>query len=186
MGRRYRSARAGSAGGRRTGVAGTGCGHWRPGSEERMQIVITGATGNIGTALLRRLDGGDHELVGSARRLPEPGPAGDDPFAGRIRWVAADLTDPASEAVLREAFTGADAVVHLAWGFQPSHDLRHLEALGVGGTRRVLDAAAATGVAHVVHMSSVGAYSPKRDDDPADESWPTGGVPTSRYSVHKV
>jgi nucleoside-diphosphate-sugar epimerase len=34
-------------------------------------------------------------------------------------------------------------------------------------------------------MSSVGAYSPKRDDRPVDESWPTGGVQTSPYSRHK-
>jgi len=150
-----------------------------------MRIAITGATGNIGTALLRRLDGSDHDLVGLARRLPDP-TSSDDPSAGRVSWVAADLTEPASEVVLREAFAGADAVVHLAWGFQPSHDLRHLEALGVGGTRRVLDAAGAAGVAHVVHMSSIGAYSPKHDDVPVDESWPTGGVRTSRYSVHKA
>ena len=35
-----------------------------------------------------------------------------------------------------------------------------LEELGVGGTRRVLDAVAGAGVPHLVHMSSVGAYSP--------------------------
>jgi len=40
-------------------------------------------------------------------------------------------------------------------------------------------------VPHLVHMSSVGAYSPKRDDDPVDETWPTEGVPTSPYSRHK-
>ena len=42
-----------------------------------------------------------------------------------------------------------------------------------------------TGVRHLVHMSSVGAYSPKRDDAPVDESWPTDGVRTSMYSRHK-
>jgi nucleoside-diphosphate-sugar epimerase len=35
-------------------------------------------------------------------------------------------------------------------------------------------------------MSSVGAYSPKQDDAPVDESWPTEGVPSSMYSRHKV
>ena len=39
---------------------------------------------------------------------------------------------------------------------------------------------------HLVHMSSVGAYSPKRDDAPVDETWPTDGVPTSMYSRHKA
>jgi nucleoside-diphosphate-sugar epimerase len=97
-----------------------------------------------------------------------------------------DLTEAGAEDVLRDAFTGADAVVHLAWGFQPSHDIRYLEELGVGGTRRVLEAVAAADVPHLVHMSSVGAYSPKRDDARVDETWPTDGVPSSWYSRSKA
>jgi nucleoside-diphosphate-sugar epimerase len=151
-----------------------------------VRIAITGASGNIGSALLRRLTReGGHEIVALARRVPEAGPQG-APASPELTWMAADLTDPASERTLRQAFHGTEAVVHLAWGFQPSHDLAYLEALGVGGTRRVLDAVATSGVPHLVHMSSVGAYSPKRDDVPVDEGWPTGGVPTSRYSVHKA
>ena len=147
-----------------------------------MRIAITGATGNLGSALLRRLSASaDHQLVGLARRLPEEGFAGDG-----IDWVSVDLTSDDAGATLRDAFQGADAVVHLAWGFQPSHDLAYLEELGVGGTRRVLEAVAAVGVPHLVHMSSVGAYSPKHDDSPVDESWPTDGVPTSPYSRHKA
>jgi len=146
-----------------------------------MRVAITGATGNIGTAALRRLGREGHELVGLARRLPDGGAVSAD-----VTWVSADLTTDDCIPTLRRAFDGAHAVVHLAWGFQPSHDLRYLEELGVGGTRRVLEAVSATGVPHLVHMSSMGAYSPKRDDTPVDESWPTGGVRTSRYSVHKA
>lgn len=150
-----------------------------------MRIVVTGATGNVGSAVLRRLsaDGG-HQLVGVARRLPADGPRGTE--ATGIEWVSADLTREDSVATLERAFAGADAVVHLAWGFQPSHDLTYLEELGVGGTRRVLQAATSAGVPHLVHMSSVGAYAPKQDDARVDESWPTDGVPSSRYSVHKA
>jgi nucleoside-diphosphate-sugar epimerase len=153
-----------------------------------MRIAITGATGNVGTAMLRRLgaDGG-HELVGLARRIPDPtADHGRGDAVDGVEWVAADLTDDACAPALDRAFAGADAVVHLAWGFQPSHDLAYLEALGVGGTRRVIDAVARAGVPHLVHMSSVGAYSPKQDDAPVDESWPTEGVRTSRYSRHKA
>ncbi|MGA8257633.1 MAG: NAD-dependent epimerase/dehydratase family protein, partial [Nocardioides sp.] len=87
---------------------------------------------------------------------------------------------------LVEAMAGADAVVHLAWGFQPSHDLDYLERLAVGGTRLVAESAVAVGVPHLVHMSSVGAYSAKQSDDPVDESWPTHGIASSAYSRHKV
>jgi UDP-glucose 4-epimerase len=150
-----------------------------------MRIVITGASGNVGSALLRRLtedgDQGEHELVGIARRRPEDVA----PFDA-VQWHQLDLTRSEDEPALHAACAGADAVVHLAWGFQPSHDEAHLAELGIGGTRRVIEAVRAADVPHLVHMSSVGAYSPKHDDRPVDESWPTEGVPTSMYSRHKA
>lgn len=145
-----------------------------------MRITITGASGNVGSALLRRLTADGHDVTGVVRRLPHAGA----PF-DRVDWVSADLTEDSCASALQEAFTGADAVVHLAWGFQPSHDMAHLEELGVGGTRRVLAAVAAAEVPHLVHMSSVGAYSPKVSDEPVDESWPTDGIAGSPYSRHK-
>lgn len=144
-----------------------------------MRIAITGATGNVGSAIVRHLSGSGHELVGIARRVPPADAAGVD------QWYAADLSSAGSADVLHRAFAGADAVIHLAWGFQPSHRLDYLEALGVGGTRRVVEAVVDTGVRHLVHMSSVGAYSPKVDEVPVSEDYPTGGVPTSPYSRHK-
>ena len=145
-----------------------------------MRLVITGASGNVGSAVLRRLHAdGQHDLVGVVRRPPEP--AG--PFAD-VQWVPYDLARDDVED-LTPVFAGADAVVHLAWGFQPSHREGYLRELGVGGTGRVIDAVTAAEVPHLVHMSSVGAYSPKHDDEPVDESWPTDGVRTSMYSRHK-
>lgn len=145
-----------------------------------MRIVVTGASGNIGTALLRRLSG-EHELVGVVRRPPPTQP----PYDG-VSWVRLDLTAADAVARLEDAFAGAGAVVHLAWGFQPSHDTAYLERLGVGGTRSVVEAAHAAGVGHLVHMSSIGAYAPRVDEQPVDESFPTTGVRSSPYSRHKV
>lgn len=146
-----------------------------------MRIVVTGASGNLGTALLRRLVGdGGHEVVGVVRRPPSGGPPYD-----RVRWHAVDLTAPDAETGLDVALEGADAVVHLAWGFQPSRDVAYLEQLGVGGTRKVLTAATRAGAGHLVHLSSVGAYAPSPGRRVA-ETWATTGAPTSAYSRHKV
>lgn len=146
-----------------------------------MRIVVTGGTGNIGWRLLHRLAAeGRHNLVGIARRLPS-GPA-----ASFATWRSIDLSTDECRIPLAAAFRDADVVIHLAWGFQPSHRQDYLGELDVGGTRRTLAAAAEAGVLHLVHQSSLGAYAPKRDNTPVDESWPTTGVPTSGYSRRKA
>jgi len=141
-----------------------------------MRVAVTGATGNVGTSLLRVLAADDSidEIVGIARRKPEL-------EFDKTTWVAADVaTDD-----LAEAFRGADAVVHLAWLIQPSRDRATTYAVNVEGSRRVFEAAAAAGVKSLVHASSVGAYSPGPKDRSVDESWPTGGIRTSFYSRDK-
>jgi nucleoside-diphosphate-sugar epimerase len=142
-----------------------------------MRVVVTGATGNVGTSLLRVL-GGDpavEEIVGLARRRPEL----DLP---RTRWVTADV----ARDDLRTHFEGADAVVHLAWLIQPSRDRATTHAVNVGGSRRVFEAAAAAAVPRLVYASSVGAYSPGPKDRRVDERWPTEGIPSSFYSRDKA
>jgi nucleoside-diphosphate-sugar epimerase len=148
-----------------------------------VRIVVTGASGNIGTALLRRLHEHPdaHELVGICRRPP----AGEPPYDG-VQWVSLDLADLDAYGQLLPVLEGADAVVHLAWGFQPSRDIDYLQRLDVAGSTAVVEAARASGVDHLVHMSSLGAYSPGSDDVPVDESWPTEGIGSLAYSRHKV
>lgn len=147
-----------------------------------MRIVITGASGNVGTALLRRLieSGMDHELVGVVRRPPEP-----TGVYANVRWHELDLAEPSATSQLRTIFDGADAVVHLAWGFQPTRNVDYLSRVGVGGTSAVLEAAHAASVGQLLHMSSVGTYAKGRYGQRVDESWPTTGISTSPYSRHK-
>lgn len=144
-----------------------------------MRIVITGATGNLGSAALRELStGGEHELTAVARRLPEIANAG----ASSVRWHAADVSHDELTTVL----TGADAVVHLAWKFQPTHRQDVTWATNAVGTRRVLDAVQAVGVPKVVVASSVAAYSPVEHDTPVDESWLTDGASEATYCREKA
>jgi UDP-glucose 4-epimerase len=143
-----------------------------------MRIVVTGATGNVGTSVLAALarDPAVSEIVGLARRVPN----WQNP---RTRWVQADIvTSP-----LEELFAGADAVINLAWLIQPSRDAAALRAVNVDGSRRVFEAAARAGVGALVHASSVGVYSPGPPERRRiDESWPRAGIPTSFYSRHKA
>ncbi len=142
-----------------------------------MRVVVTGATGNVGTSLLPALaaDPSVTSIVGLARRRPEV-------EWPKVKWVVADV----SRDDLDGPFRGADAVVHLAWLIQPSHRLDVLEATNVSGTKRVFEAAARSGARTLVYASSVGAYSPGPKDSRVDEGWPTEGVGSSFYSRHKA
>jgi len=84
---------------------------------------------------------------------------------------------------LAPLFDGADRVVHLASLIQPSRDLAQLWRVDVDGSSRVFSAVAEAGVPALVYASSVGAYSPGPKDRAVDETWPTGGVPTSSRRV---
>jgi nucleoside-diphosphate-sugar epimerase len=142
-----------------------------------MKVVITGATGNVGTSVLRSLVHEPHveSIVGIARRRPRLA-------WPKTSWVTADVT----RDDLRPHFDGADAVIHLAWAIQPSRDLAALRATNVEGSRRVFYAAGSAGVGALVYASSIGAYSPGPKDERIDESWPTDGIESSFYSRHKA
>ena len=153
-----------------------------------MRIVITGATGNAGTALLKRLqkarseEGADLQLVGIARRKPDLDAA---PYQG-VEWHSLDIGHHRDREALDKVMAGADAVVHLAWAIQPNHNRKLLRRTNVAGTAHVLGAARRAGVGHVVCASSVGAYSPAPKDHRTKENWPAGGIKGSHYSVDKA
>lgn len=149
-----------------------------------MRIVVTGATGNVGTAVLARLHAAREvtSIVGIARRLPDQSAA---PYS-TVEWHSVDVGSVEALPELRRILAGADAVIHLAWALQPNHDEPVMRRTNVRGTAHVLEAAADVDLPQVVIASSVGTYSlgPKRRR--VDESWPTGGMPTSHYARYKA
>ncbi|TFV65359.1 UNVERIFIED_ORG: NAD-dependent epimerase/dehydratase family protein [Bacillus sp. AZ43] len=155
-----------------------------PGHLEGLRIAVTGATGNVGTALLRRLTepgSGVAEVRGLARRQP-PDLA---PYSA-ARWHLTDLGETGSEEVLAELLDGVDAVVHLAWALQPGRRPDLLRRVNVEGSLRLARAATAAGVAQFVHMSSIGAYAGGAVGQKVTEDWPTTGVPSAQYSRDKA
>jgi UDP-glucose 4-epimerase len=142
-----------------------------------MRVVVVGATGNIGTSVLRSLEKEERveSVLGLARRLPGL-------TMPKVEWASADVVSDD----LVPYFRGADAVVLLAWIIQPSRDLNKQWMVNVEGSTRAARAAKEAGVPALHYASSVGAYSPGPKDRRVDESWPTGGTPTSYYARHKA
>ncbi|GII81785.1 NAD-dependent epimerase [Sphaerisporangium rufum] len=131
----------------------------------------------MGTSVVSALESDPDitSIVGVVRRPPGRRPA-------KTEWHAADIaTDE-----LTGAFAGADAVINLAWLFQPTRDATITWRANVLGGMRVFDAVAAAGVPALVHASSVGAYSPGPKDQAVDESWPTHGWPGAAYGREKA
>lgn len=155
-----------------------------------MKVVVLGATGNAGTALLTRLQAAPEvtEIVGVSRHGPDRGGA---PYEG-VAWERIDVADPGSVPALERVMSGADVVVDLVWVIRPNRDDDFLRSVNVAGNRRVFEAAGRVGVPHLVYASSVGAYGRGIPGDRAekdrrfDESYPVLGVPTSHYARQKA
>jgi nucleoside-diphosphate-sugar epimerase len=113
-----------------------------------MTAVVTGATGFIGGRLAQTLlDRGDRirALVRDPERAVELRDRG-------AELVRGDLTQPAT---LRDALEGADRVYHCAGLVGDWLKRDEIRRVNVEGTRSLLDACAAAGVARVLYLSSL-------------------------------
>lgn len=149
-----------------------------------MRVLLLGGSGNIGTALLRRIRDVHPEwtVAAMARRPPDGASAPYD----IARWLPIDLSEAGCAEPLTAAMQGIGAVVNLAWAIQPSRNEGRMARTNIDGTARALTAARQTGVPHVVQLSSVGAYAKAVGKPTVDESWDTSGIDSSAYSRHKA
>jgi uncharacterized protein YbjT (DUF2867 family) len=104
-----------------------------------VNVLVTGGTGTLGRPLVKALRSAGHRVVVFSRK-PAEGP---DSIRG----------DLATGAGLADAVAAADVVVHAG---SATTQLRRAQDIDVGGTRRLLDAAAGAGVRHFVFISIVG------------------------------
>jgi len=140
-----------------------------------MRVVVTGATGTIGRALVSALLARGEEVVALSRD------------AGRARRSLGDEVEPHAwpspmdEPPPEAALTGADAVVHLLgepiaqrWTDEAKEDIRESR---VRSTRSLVEGLVALAPDQrprmLVSQSAVGYYGP-RDERPVDEDAPAG------------
>jgi dihydroflavonol-4-reductase len=131
-----------------------------------MKSFVTGGTGFVGSAVIRRLLAAGHEVRALARPTANTRMLDGLP----VERVSGDLSDV---SVLQASMTGCGWVFHVAalyayWG----HTWDEFYQSNVLGTRHVLDAAARCGVQRVVHTSSIASLGIPRDGSPGTEDTP--------------
>jgi dihydroflavonol-4-reductase len=145
---------------------------------KQMKIFITGATGFIGTHLIKRLAQTDHEMhclvreTSNVRELEKLG----------IAMVKGNVTD--KDSVLA-GMKGCDWVMHLANVYSYwEPDKRVYTEVNIKGNQNVMECALEMGVSKVVHVSTGGVYG-KPADSPFTEETPVGPARFSEYTRTK-
>src|SRR5690606_9394482 len=112
-----------------------------PRDDAVMTVLLAGATGTLGSALLAQPAASAYRIRAAARRVPSPG-------RGDVEWQRIDI---ATGEGVEAAVAGVDVVIHAASA--PRGDTARTD---VGGTGRLLAAAARAGVRHLLYISIVG------------------------------
>ncbi len=149
--------------------------------ESGLTVAVTGPTGTFGHGLvpLLQADGRVDRVIGIARRPFDP------PSQGwtKMEYRQGDVRDADA---LREAFAGADVVVHLAF-LIVGGGRGTSRAINVEGTLNAFRAAAAAGARRFVYASSVAAYG-FHPDNPIGmtEDWPVRPADRLFYAQEKA
>ena len=131
-----------------------------------MTTLITGATGFVGSAVVRRLIDAGHQV----RALTRADSDRRNLDGLGLEVVTGDLRDPAS---LARAVAGCSALFHVAADYRLwAPDPDELYRSNVAGTRDLMVAAAGAGVERIVYTSSVATLGFNADGAPADETTP--------------
>jgi dihydroflavonol-4-reductase len=131
-----------------------------------MTTLVTGASGFIGSAVVRALLQAGYDVRVLVRAQSD---------RSNIKGLSVDVVigDLADRASLARAVAGCDALFHVAADYRiwvPDPD--HIYGINVTGTRELMMAAADAGVSRIVYTSSVATLGLNGDGSPADEDTP--------------
>ncbi|MBU6462570.1 MAG: NAD-dependent epimerase/dehydratase family protein [Bradyrhizobium sp.] len=127
-------------------------------------VLITGASGFVGSAVLRQL----YRAGFAVRALVRRDSVRSNLAATDLQLVEGDLRDIAS---LEMACSGCRYVFHVAAEYRlSSWDKARILATNVTGTRNLMESALRAGVERIVYTSSVATLGVRHDGTPADES----------------
>ena len=148
---------------------------------DALTVAVTGPTGTFGHGLMPLLQNDDRvsRVVGIARRPFDPADEG----WTKMEYRRGDVRD---ETTLKDAFSGADVVVHLAF-IIVGGQRELVRDINVEGTLNAFRAAAAAGVKRFVYASSVAAYGFHRDNPVGmREDWPVRPADRLFYAQEKA
>jgi nucleoside-diphosphate-sugar epimerase len=149
---------------------------------KRLTVAVTGPTGTFGFGLMPLLQSDRRvaRIVGIARRPFDPKEQG----WSKMEYRQGDVRD--TEA-LKQAFEGADVVVHLAFMITGNASRSTIREINVEGTLNAFRAAAAAGAKRFVYASSVAAYG-FHPDNPVGmkEDWPVRPAAHLFYAQEKA
>lgn len=150
-----------------------------------MRACLTGATGLIGMALVRRLLAEGANVRALARPSSRADQHANELAARGVQITLGDLKD--ADTIVR-AVRGADVVFHLAAKVNSSGPLADFIEANVKGSERLFSACLAESVRRVVFASSLAVYGRAGDDERIDESTPLDPSPDRRdfYSHSKI
>lgn len=133
-----------------------------------MKVLVTGATGFVGSHVAERLAQGGHEL----RLLLRPTSSLANLEGLEYERAEGELRDVDS---LRRAVQGVDAVMHLA-GSTSTNSVAEYEAINARGTADLVHIAREAGIPRFVYASSLSAQGPSPDGhvQPPEPAFPDG------------